>query len=175
MTSHRESRAIALSPEWLFDVVADVERYPEFLPLIREARIVTRDEHAYETEQSLALGLLMHRFRTRTELARPCGIVVVSDDRAFCRFDIRWTFSPQGDDHCHVDFALDCTTRSPFLMPVIEMLVMPMATGMVTAFEARAHALAAKAGAPGVKQVSTPGSLSQDAFDAGQDRSKPIA
>lgn len=153
MSSHRESRAIALSPGWLFDVVADVERYPEFLPLIREARIVARDEDTYETEQSLALGLLTHRFRTRTELMRPGAIVVVSDDRAFCRFDIRWTFSPLGDNHCHVDFALDCTTRSPFLMPVIQMLVLPMATGMVTAFEGRAHALATNAGGPGVQQM----------------------
>ena len=68
MATHRESRAIALPPEWLFDIVADVERYPEFLPLMRAARIVRRYPKAYETEQTLALGLLLHRFRTRTEL-----------------------------------------------------------------------------------------------------------
>ena len=142
MAIHRESRAIARSAEWLFDIVADVERYPEFLPLIDEARIVQRHAGAYETEQRLALGLLMHRFRTRTRLDRPHGITVVSDDRSFCRFDIRWRFSPLGDGHCHVDFALDCETRSLFLTPVIRLLVLPMATTMVGAFEARAHALA---------------------------------
>jgi hypothetical protein len=52
-------------------------------------------------------------------------------------------FSERHDEHCHVDFALDCTTRSLFLMPVIELLVLPMATSMVAAFEARAYALAA--------------------------------
>ena len=149
MATHRESRAIALSPEWLFDVVADVERYPEFVPLMLDAKIVHRDDDAYETEQRLALGLLMHRFRTRTELDRPRQITVLSDDRSFCRFDIRWTFSPLADDHCHVDFALDCETRSLWLMPVIQLLILPMATTMVSAFEARAHALAAKAGAAG--------------------------
>ncbi|HRD92645.1 type II toxin-antitoxin system RatA family toxin [Accumulibacter sp.] len=149
MATHRESRAIALSPEWLFDVVADVERYPEFVPLMLDAKIVHRGDDAYETEQRLALGLLMHRFRTRTELERPRQITVLSDDRSFCRFDIRWTFSPLADDHCHVDFALDCETRSLWLMPVIQLLILPMATTMVSAFEARAHALAAKAGAAG--------------------------
>ena len=149
MATHRESRAIALSPEWLFDVVADVERYPEFVPLMLDAKIVHRGDDAYETEQRLALGLLMHRFRTRTELDRPRRITVLSDDRSFCRFDIRWTFSPLADDHCHVDFALDCETRSLWLMPVIQLLILPMATTMVSAFEARAHALAAKAGAAG--------------------------
>ncbi len=143
MATHRESRAIARPPEHIFDIVADVERYPEFLPLIREARILRRDEDAYETEQSLALGLLMHRFRTRTVLDRPRGITVVSADRSFCRFDIRWQFTPLGDNHCQVDFALDCETNAFFLIPMIELLVLPMAVSMVAAFEARAHTLAA--------------------------------
>ncbi|MFZ4538584.1 type II toxin-antitoxin system RatA family toxin [Propionivibrio sp.] len=145
MATHHESRAIAQSPEWLFDIVADVERYPEFLPLVRAARIVKRYENAYETEQSLALGLLTHRFCTRTDLDRPRSITVVSGDRSFCRFDIRWTFLPLGADQCQVDFTLDCETRSLFLGPVIHVLVMPMAISMVSAFEARAHALALEA------------------------------
>ena len=148
MATHRESRAIALPPEWLFDAVADVERYPEFVPLVRDARIVSRYQDAYETEQSLAFGRLVHRFRTRTELSRPRVIRVLSDDRAFCCFDIRWTFSAVRENHCHVDFVLDCKTRSLFLMPVIEMLVLPMAASMVGAFEARAHSLAARSRVP---------------------------
>ncbi len=142
MATHRESRAIARPVEEIFDIVADVERYPEFVPLIREARIFNRIEDTYETEQSLALGLLTHRFRTRTELVRPHGITVVCDDQAFCRFDIRWQFAPLGEDRCHVDFTLDCETNSFFLMPMIELLVLPMAVSMVAAFDARAHTLA---------------------------------
>jgi hypothetical protein len=65
---------------------------------------------------------LLHRFRTRTELDRPHRITFVPDDRSFCRFDIRWAFSPLADDRCHVDFALDCETRSLFLMPVIQLM-----------------------------------------------------
>ncbi|NMQ28717.1 type II toxin-antitoxin system RatA family toxin [Candidatus Accumulibacter phosphatis] len=146
MATHRESRAIALAAEYLFDVVADVESYPQFVPLIADAKIVRREEAAYETEQSLALGLLLHRFRTRTELDRPHKISIRSNDRSFAHFDIRWAFTPFGDDRCHVDFALDCETRSFLLMPVIQLLVMPMAAGMVSAFEARARAQAAKSG-----------------------------
>ena len=146
MATHRESRAIARPTEEIFDIVADVERYPEFVPLIREARIFNRVEDTYETEQSLALGLLTHRFRTRTELVRPHGITVVSDARSFCRFDIRWQFAPLGDDRCHVDFSVDCEADSPFLLPVIRMLVLPLAVSMVAAFEARALRLAGDAG-----------------------------
>jgi len=148
MATHSESRAIARPVEEIFDIVADVERYPEFVPLIREARIFNRIEDRYETEQTLALGLLIQRFRTRTVLDRPRGITVVSDDRAFCRLDIRWQFTPLDEDSCHVDFTLDCKSASFFLMPVIQLLVLPMATSMVDAFEARAHALAGDAGRP---------------------------
>lgn len=146
MATHRESRTIGRPPEEIFDIVADVERYPEFLPLIREARVLRRHENAYETEQSLALGLMTHRFRTRTMLDRPRGITVVSDARSFCRFDIRWQFAPLGDDRCHVDFSVDCEADSPFLLPVIRMLVLPLAVSMVAAFEARALRLAGDAG-----------------------------
>ena len=151
MATHRESRAIGLPAEWLFDVVADVERYPDFVPLMREARVLRRHADAYETEQSLAVGLLRHRFRTRTELSRPNAISIVSQDRSFCRFDIRWDFAPLADDRCQVDFAFDCELRSLFLMPVLQMLILPMAGSMVSAFERRAHFLAAQAGAsPGL-------------------------
>lgn len=142
MASHRESRIVALPPESLFDVVADVESYPDFVPLMRDARIVRRDASGYETVQTLALGLFAHRFQTRTELVRPKQISVVSSDRSFCRFDIRWTFVPHGEDHCRVDFAFNCLARSLFLIPFVETMMLPMAATMVGAFESQAHRLA---------------------------------
>jgi len=60
MATYHETRTIAQPAEALFDIVADVERYPEFLPLIRGARIFNRIEDRYETEMNLAPGLL-HR------------------------------------------------------------------------------------------------------------------
>ncbi|MDS4053611.1 type II toxin-antitoxin system RatA family toxin [Accumulibacter sp.] len=144
MAIHRERRAVAQPAETFFDVVADVERYPEFLPTIRRARIVSRHAQGYETEQSLAVGWLIHHFRTRTELDRPHAIHVSSDDHSFCHFDLRWSFAPLTDERCQVDFVLDCEMRSFFLMPVIQMLLLPMASGMVSAFEARAQRLASQ-------------------------------
>ncbi len=107
-TSHRESRVVAIAAERLFELVADVERYPEFIPLMREARIIRRHANGYETEQVLALGLLERRFRTHTELDAPRTIAVTSADRIFRRFDIRWTFTPTPESQCRIDFALDC-------------------------------------------------------------------
>lgn len=140
-TSHRESRVVAVSAERMFDLVADVERYPEFLPLMRGATIVRRHATGYETEQVLALGPLAHRFLTRTELHRPSSIIVTSDDRSFRRFDIGWSFAPTDEGFCHTDFALDCEVRSLWLRPLGDALMTQMASTMVNAFAARARKL----------------------------------
>lgn len=141
-TSHRESRVVAIAAERLFDLVADVERYPEFIPLMREARIIQRHDRGYETEQVLALGLLERRFRTHTELDPPRSIAVTSADRIFRRFDIRWSFTPASEGQCRIDFALDCEVRSIWLKPVGDALVGPMALTMVNAFVQRARKIA---------------------------------
>lgn len=138
---YRVSRVITVSDEQMFDLVADVERYPEFLPLMRKALIVRREAGAYETQQSLALGLLIYSFRTRTELDRPRAIHVVSTDWAFRRFEIDWSFAPTREGHCRVDFALDCQIRSLWLNPFGDVLVAQMGLAMVDAFTKRARGL----------------------------------
>ncbi|MBK8536337.1 MAG: hypothetical protein IPL59_15135 [Candidatus Competibacteraceae bacterium] len=56
LTPYRASRVIAVSGEQIFDLVADVERYPEFLPLMQKALIVRRDASGYETQQNDGAG-----------------------------------------------------------------------------------------------------------------------
>lgn len=137
--SHRESRDLDVPVERMFDLVADVERYPEFLPLMREARIVGHFDGGYETEQTLALGPLTHRFRTRTQLDRPRSIVVTSDDGIFCLFDIRWLLTRTAARRCCVDLVLNCEFRSMLLQSLGDLLVGQMALTMVNAFSMRAR------------------------------------
>ncbi|MGB4876188.1 MAG: type II toxin-antitoxin system RatA family toxin [Candidatus Competibacter sp.] len=139
--SHHESRVVAVSPERMFDLVTDVERYPEFVPLIRSAKIINCQASYYETEQVMALGLLRHRFRTRTELERPKTITVTSTDPSFRRFEIRWSFEPTPEGFCHTEFSLNCEVRSLLLKPLGEALMTQMAATMVNAFAARAREL----------------------------------
>lgn len=138
---YRQSQIIAVSDEQMFDLVADIERYPEFVPSMRKATIVRRESSAYETQQTLALGLLTYPFRTRTELNRPHAIRVTSADWAFRRFKIDWSFTPTRAGECRVDFAFDCQIRSLWLNPLGDVLVAQMASTMVNAFVARAQAL----------------------------------
>ena len=82
------------------------------------------------------------RFRTRTELDMPRSIVVTSADRAFRRFDIRWSFTPTSEGCCRIDFALDCEVRSIWLKPLGDVLMTQMASTMINAFVMRARKMA---------------------------------
>lgn len=144
MTEHVESRLVGLPPEQVFDLVADVERYPEFLTPWQRAVICQRDGDGYQTEQTVGFGLLTRQFHTLTRLERPHRIVVTSHDDVFSRFCIRWDFTP-ADGGCRIDFTLDCTVESWLLAPAFEMMLAPTAASMVSAFERRARDLAGAA------------------------------
>ncbi|MDV7397023.1 SRPBCC family protein, partial [Arthrospira platensis SPKY1] len=109
-------------------------------PLIRKATVVQRSARGYETEQVLAVGLLVHRFRTRTELDPPRSIIVTAADEAFQPFIIRWSFTPTPEGHCRVDFALDCAVHWFWLQPLGGALTARIATTTVHSFVARAEA-----------------------------------
>ncbi len=140
-TSHRENRVVAVSVERLYEVVADVERYPEFLPLMRQATVVRRSARSYETEQVLTLGLLVYRWRTHTELDPPRSILVTTADPNFHHLLIRWSFTPESDGRCQVGFELECAVRWFWFKPLGDALAAQMALTTVDAFVARARGL----------------------------------
>jgi coenzyme Q-binding protein COQ10 len=138
MTTHNETRIIAAPRETVFDLVADVERYPEFLPLWTDVRVFRRRGTVYYTEQEVGLGPVRQRFHTRTELVRPERIEVTSSDRNFRDFRINWDFAkaPAG---CTVHIALHWQVRSWLLQRGIDMVLPETAITMVDAFERRAR------------------------------------
>jgi len=141
MTTHRETRFISASVDLVFDLVADVERYPEFLSLWRQARVYQREGDVYLTDQEIGLGPIRERFRTRTELSRPARIDVTSDDALFRAFHICWNFQPLRSG-CRTSIALTWEVRSRRLQRTIDLLLPTVARTMVGAFQRRADQVA---------------------------------
>ena len=145
MATHNEKRLLPYMPEQIFDLVADVEKYPEFLPLWRDVAVQRPQGEnrrvLYHTEQTLQLGPVQKRFCTETLLERPNRIQVESSDPLFKHFSIQWVFQTQPEAACLVDFSLRCEAGSFLLRPILEVVLMEAAQGMVRAFERRAHAL----------------------------------
>jgi coenzyme Q-binding protein COQ10 len=86
----------------LFDLAADVERYPEFLRWWISARIWRRRTDVYYTDQVVAFGPLRVGFRSKTILRRPARIEVVSDEPPFSGFGEREFLHSQGHKLTHV-------------------------------------------------------------------------
>lgn len=144
MAIHRERRRLCYSPQQLFELVAQVEGYPEFLPLWHSVS-VSKDERndsehrVYVTDQVIKLGLLYKRFRTKTTLEPFARINVVSSDPLFRQFKIDWLFTPVNDGACQIDFTLNCEASSVFLRPVFDIALLDTAQSIVSAFEKRAR------------------------------------
>lgn len=148
MPVHRETRVLPYTPVQVFDLVADVERYPEFLPWCVACRITGRESAACFTAD-LAVGFKMVRekFTSRVTLARPDTITVEYLDGPFEHLTNRWGFRPVpgGAVGTEVEFFLEFEFRSRLLQKLIGVLFEEAVHRMVGAFEARAAAIYGRA------------------------------
>lgn len=138
MLSHRVERLLPCSPELLFDLAADVERYPEFLPWWIEARVTRREGDHYWTDQTIAFGPLRTRFGSQTDLCRPDRIDVNSQAAPFRQFHLSWSFEPLPDRTTQVSLTAQLDLRSRLLERIVAPILKGIITEIITAFEARA-------------------------------------
>jgi len=119
MPSFRITRTVRHSPEQMYALVADVERYPEFLPLCEALRVLRRQEGADGTEvlvAEMAVGYkaIRERFTTRVTLDR-ANLKITAEyiDGPFRHLENRWTFKPASSGRgCDVDFFITYEFKS---------------------------------------------------------------
>jgi len=141
MPEHREVKVLPYTPEQMYDLVADVERYPEFLPWCVACRITKRESPTLFTAD-LAVGFKMVReqFTSRVTLTPKTNIVVEYIRGPFQHLKNSWGFTPEGTG-CRIDFYLTFEFRSRMLQALIGVLFEEAVHRMVGAFETRAHSL----------------------------------
>ena len=145
MTSHRESRRVPYTADLMFEVVADVERYPQFLPWVVALRVLSRertlDKQIILAEMAIGYGALRERYTSRVVLDRAArAIDVEQTDGPFRALRNRWRFVPLADG-CLVDFEIDFEFRSRVLNAIAGKAFERVVMRMTDAFEARAKAL----------------------------------
>jgi coenzyme Q-binding protein COQ10 len=140
MPTHAEQRVLPYTPEQLFALVADIERYPEFLPWCVGARIRERKPDLVVADLIIGFRMFRERFTSRVALAPPRRIDVAYTDGPFRYLNNHWVFDrvPGG---CRLDFFVDFEFKSRILQRVIELLFHEAVRRMVAAFEARAQQL----------------------------------
>lgn len=152
MPTHAEQRLLPYTPEQMYALVADIERYPEFLPWCIAARIRERRTDFICADLVIGFGLVRERFTSNVKLDPPGRVDVTYAEGPFRYLNNHWSFErvPGG---CRVDFFVDFEFKSRMLQKLIEMLFGEAVRRMVAAFEGRARKLYGKpepdgAGAP---------------------------
>lgn len=141
MTTYSQHRCLPYSVPQLFDLVADVESYPRFLPGVLDASIRRRHDHAIVVDMTIGLGPLRKRFSSIGVLQRPHRIEITSDDGMFERFAQTWTFAPAAAGGTDVGYHVDFQFRSRVLQAVMGASFADRTVATMTAFERRAHQL----------------------------------
>jgi len=136
--TYAEHRVLPYSPEQLFDLVADVGRYPEFLPWCVGAKVVSRTEHELHADLTIGFGPFRESFRSRVTLDRPHQVKVVYERGPFHHMNNTWTFNPNAKG-CRVDFWVDFEFRSRLLQMAIGAVFNEAVKRMINAFLKRAR------------------------------------
>jgi coenzyme Q-binding protein COQ10 len=141
MSRYAERRHIPYSPQQMFDLVADVERYPDFLPWLVAARIRRREGNMLSVEMVVGNNLLRRSFSSQAVLDPPRRIDIKSLDSMFERYDQHWRFELADDGGTIVDFRVDFEFRFRMLQLIMGGFLQEAASAMVGAFNRRARAL----------------------------------
>ncbi|SEA51960.1 type II toxin-antitoxin system RatA family toxin [Rubrimonas cliftonensis] len=151
MPTHAEKRRMPHSAEQMFALIADVERYAEFLPWLEAARVRSRmtqpdGSEVIDADLVVSFKVFRERFASRVTLrpggeGRPWVIDVAYLDGPFRYLDNHWEFTPDGPDACMVDFFVDFEFKSRTLQAIIGVVFNEAMQRIVRAFERRAEAL----------------------------------
>lgn len=141
MPGIRETRQLPYTVEQMFDLVADVGRYAEFLPWIVATRVRSDDGHEMVADMLVGFKALREKFTSRVIRDRPNRIEVIYIDGPMRDLDNVWHFRPLEGGGCEIDFCVDFSFRNKMFEMLAGQYFDRAFRKMVTAFEDRAAAL----------------------------------
>jgi len=149
MPSHTESRIVSFSAQRMFAIVADVERYPEFVPWCVEQRILKRESVGRRAillcETVVGFRNLRERYQSRATIVESeLRVDVEQADGVFRKMQTHWHFTPVDEKSCRIDFTIEFEFKSRLLGAVAGSAFGLVVSQMTHAFEARAKKLSDK-------------------------------
>lgn len=140
MPTHAEQKFLPYAPEKLFNLVADIAAYPEFLPWCVGARVLRREDNVVYADLVIGFKMIRETFTSKVTLNHPGRVDVEYEKGPFKYLKNHWEFKPHPDG-CLIDFYIDFEFRSRLLRKLIEPLFHEAVRRMVYAFETRAKAV----------------------------------
>ena len=150
MPKFSSKRRVRHTAPQMFDLVADVERYPEFVPLCQSLKIRQRTPHPDGTEivvadMTVSFKLVRECFTSRVTLDRPnLKILVEYLKGPFSNLENRWSFEAKSNAECDVGFYLAYEFKSRMLALLMGTMFDAAFARFAAAFEKRADAVYGK-------------------------------
>lgn len=147
MPQFSSKRRVRHSADKMFDLVADVERYPEFVPLCHALKVRQRTPKPDGSEviiadMTVSFKLVRETFTSRVTLDRPnLKILVEYLQGPFSKLENRWTFEPKSDHSCDVSFFIAYEFKSRMLAVLMGAMFDAAFQRFAAAFEKRADAI----------------------------------
>jgi len=147
MPSFSTKRRVSHAAADMFDLVADVDKYPDFVPLCSAMRVVSRSQKPDNVSvvvatMTVAYKMIHQTFTSRVTLDKPrLTILVEYLDGPFKRMENRWTFQAVGDEICDVEFFIEYEFRSRTFAALMGAMFDAAFRRFASAFEQRADAI----------------------------------
>jgi coenzyme Q-binding protein COQ10 len=141
MPRHSETRHLPYTPEQVFDLVADVKRYQEFLPWVTATRIRSDSETLMIADLVVGFRALKETFASRVTKDRPNAVRVEYVEGPLKYLHNSWSFRPDGAGGTHVDFCVDFAFKSRIFETLAGQMFDRALRRMIGAFEDRAREL----------------------------------
>jgi coenzyme Q-binding protein COQ10 len=141
MPRHTETRSMPYTPEQMFDLVADVKRYQEFLPWVAATRIRSDSETLMVADLVVGFKSIKETFASRVTKERPHHLTVDYVEGPLKYLHNSWTFEPDGKGGTKIDFCVDFAFKSRIFETLAGQMFDRALRRMIGAFEERAHRL----------------------------------
>jgi coenzyme Q-binding protein COQ10 len=141
MLIERAGHVLPFTCEQVFDVVADIERYPDFLPGWISASISRREANTCYVEQVLGRGPVRVSFASEAMLQRPERLDITSSDASFRKFTLSMLIKPSVPAGSTLSISAHVALRSLFLQKILSQFVANSIDDVMVAFQRRVHAV----------------------------------
>lgn len=141
MTTVQKSALVRFPAQLMFDLVEDIEAYPQFLPWCRSSRILSRTDGMVEAELEIARGGFNKSFATRNTISAPTEIRMSLLQGPFSHLEGVWTFTPLREDASKISLDLEFELSGKLASLAFGAIFNQICNTMVGAFSERAKAI----------------------------------
>jgi len=142
MREIKHSALIRRPPRAVFEIINDIEKYPEFLPWCTHAKVQSRSDREIVATVGVRKGPLQGEFTTRNELEPDSRITMRLVSGPFRTLEGEWLLTPIGDDGCRVELTMKFAFRNPLSAMLFEQKFAETMASLIDAFVSRARAQA---------------------------------